>query len=111
MPELTAIKEHRYGGTQRFPGDNYEATDKDAKLLKAVGRAKDKGSARKSPVDLPDEVMSRKVEEAPAEPEAPLPEPNTYLRRDMQAAGQIGETAQSSLSRPGRRPKRSRSED
>lgn len=85
MPDLTAIKEHRYGGKQRFPGDDYTATEKDAKLLKAVGRAKDRAESPKSPVDLPAEVMSRNlepVEEPNADPE---PARGEYLRRDLTA--------------------------
>jgi hypothetical protein len=39
MVEITAARELRYGGQTRHAGDKFEATDKDAKTLVAIGRA------------------------------------------------------------------------
>ncbi len=118
MPKVKAIKEHRYGGAQRFPGDEYEASDKDAKLLKAVGKSGD-ATAQKSVADLPKEVMQRaapepepEVVEEPATPEFRRGE---YHRRDMRAEettelkpetpGRTGEAQQSPSSHPVHRQK------
>jgi hypothetical protein len=51
MPTLTALKEVRYGGATVRAGETFEATEKDARLLKAIGQASD-GEA-KNPTDLP----------------------------------------------------------
>jgi hypothetical protein len=99
LPTLKALKRFPYGRKVLEPGEPFEATDKDARLLKMMGKAKDPDPAPKM-VDLP----KRKTEEAPAEPEAPLS--GHYRRRDMTATdGQTGEAKQPSSSRRGRRPK------
>lgn len=41
MPRLIAIKELRYAGLTYLAGTPFEASDKDAKLLKLIGKAKD----------------------------------------------------------------------
>lgn len=76
MPRLVAIKEHRYASKQMLPGAEYEATDKHAKTLKLIGKAKD---APPAPVVVAPEP----------EPEAPapaVPRRGRYARRDMVAA-------------------------
>lgn len=99
MPTLKALKRFPYGRKVMEPGQPFEASDKDARLLKMLGKASDMDPAPKH-VNLP----KQKVEEAPAEPEAPLH--GRYQRRDMRATdGQTGEETQSSSSRRGRRPK------
>lgn len=39
--KLTATKALRYGGKNLINGDDFEATEKDARLLKAIGSATD----------------------------------------------------------------------
>ena len=76
MPKLVAIKEHRYASRTMMPGEEYEASDKHAKLLKVIGKAKDAAPAVAAPVAPP----------APEEPPAPsVPRRGRYARRDMQA--------------------------
>jgi hypothetical protein len=99
MPTLEAIKIVRYGGKDQQPGDVFEASEKDAKTLKLIKKAKDASGPVKSAADLPSEVMQRssrrepvtedepevveKVVEAVKEDEAPKPQ--TYLHRAMVA--------------------------
>lgn len=52
MPTLTAIAELRYAGRTVHPGDDFEASERDAKLLKAIKKAKDAGT-QKSILDVP----------------------------------------------------------
>lgn len=102
MQKLTAIKEFRYGGAQRFPGDQFDASDKDAKLLAAVGRAE-----IAKPRELPRHIETQRatVKKMEAEDEAPKSEPGRYLRRDMQAeGGQTGEVASRSSSQADQAP-------
>jgi len=40
MPNLIAVREVRYAGRNVFPGEAFEASDKEAKLLVAIGKAK-----------------------------------------------------------------------
>lgn len=98
MPRLISkIDKLKYGkGVYSF-GEAFDATDRDAALLKKIGRATDAPVQRKM-VNLPVHEIKQ---EAPAEPEAPLS--SFYQRRDMRAMdGPIGETTQPSLSRRGR---------
>jgi len=98
MVPLKATTELRYGGVTRHAGDRFEATDKDARLLKAIGKAVDDG-ALPNRTDLP--VL--KTKEAPAEPDVPLPGPGAYRRRDLQAEdGLTGEASAAPSSRRAR---------
>lgn len=45
MPTLTATKALRYAGRSLVAGDDFEASDKDARLLKAIGKAVDAAAA------------------------------------------------------------------
>lgn len=105
MQRLTALKEVRYAGVQRFPGDEFEASDKDARLLMAVKRA--------APVEVKDVPARQKradVGTKEIQP-APLPEAGRYRRRDMQAdSGRIGGTALPSSSQVGQAPEPQTSE-
>jgi hypothetical protein len=77
MPRLIAIKEHRYASKQMLPGTEYEATDKHAKTLKLIGKAKDAEPAPAAPV----------VAAAPEpEPPAPAVPRRRYQRRDLRAS-------------------------
>lgn len=98
MPRLISkIDKLKYGKRAYSFGDAFEATERDAILLKKLGRASDAPVQRKM-VDLPPQKVTQ---EAPAEPEAPLS--SFYHRRDMRATdGPIGEATQPSLSRRGR---------
>ena len=40
MPELIATRAYRYGGRALQPGDPFEASSRDARLLKAIRKAK-----------------------------------------------------------------------
>lgn len=39
MPTLKTLKAHRYGGKPLVPGDEFEARDRDVRILTALGRA------------------------------------------------------------------------
>lgn len=39
MPKIFAVKEVRYAQRRYLPGDAFDASEKDAKLLTAIGRA------------------------------------------------------------------------
>lgn len=69
--ELIAKKSLRYAGQSLEVGDKFEASEKDARLLKAVGRAGE-----------PEEVPSVDVET----PAARTPMKNKYQTRRMKAA-------------------------
>jgi len=100
MALLKAIREVRYAGETRYPGDTFEASDKDAKLLKAIGKA-EYGGEPSNKTDLPKRVKQPTKEVA----EAPAPLSGTYLRRDMVATGQTGGDNPAPSSRRGRPPK------
>jgi len=67
MTEMITIKAHRYAGKMRAPGDKYEASGQNEKLVKALGWAK---------VAPPPDYFV---------PE-PEPKPRSYARRDLAAA-------------------------
>ncbi len=67
---LTAKKELRYAGRQVLAGKEFEATEKDAKILIAINRAC-------LAVDQMPEAEPEQKEEAPKK--------RTYKRRDMTA--------------------------
>lgn len=103
--KLTATREVRYAGINYYEGDEFEASDKDAKLLIAIKKATPEPVKRA--VDLDPEVMGRGSKE-------PLPEENfpsrQYERRDL-TAGPTGGERQSSLPRRGRPRKNAISDD
>lgn len=103
--KLVALKELRYAGTNYLPGASFEASDRDARLLKAVKKAGDPPPAPEKPVhvDMP---------APPAKEPNPGPFVASYLRRDMQAEdGRTGETTSLQFSRRGRPRKVQISED
>lgn len=93
MKLVVACRELRYAGKTLYEGDAFDASDKDAKVLVAVKKAKmpdDKSAARAAARQQSDLPLSPAV----AQPEAPqpvagAPEPTArprYRRRDMTAA-------------------------
>lgn len=68
---MIAVKAMRYAGRDLMPGDEFEPqSDRDARLLRAIGKAKDA-----EPVDDTD----HDDEDAPKK--------RTYRRKDMKAEG------------------------
>lgn len=119
MVQLFAVTRVRYGRRDVQPGEPFEASDKDAKVLVAVRKAT--RAPASAPSDLPKAAMVP-IEPVTPEPEpeptpepeatdtAPLVEPEevreppTYARRDMQAeTGQTGADKQSRSSRQAHR--------
>ncbi len=65
MPKIVAVKEVRYAGVSHLPGAEFEASDKDARLLVAIGKAALTRAPNKTDLPEPAEV---------AEEPAPLDE-------------------------------------
>jgi hypothetical protein len=114
MP-IIATQRIPYGKKRYEVGEEIPASEKDAKLLVAIGKARRSDAG--SPTDLPASVMQagekapEPVDLAPepaadgeAAPEAPA-DPRTDTR-DIAAAGPTGQVRQSQSSRPGRRSNR-----
>lgn len=109
MPQLIVQTDRLpYGKRTYLRGEEFEASEKDAKLLVGIKKARLSETYGSGPTDLPAEVMTRAVK---AEEPAPVvtevvedeaPKSQTYLRRDM-----VAETP--SQKAPGRRgrPKKS----
>lgn len=98
MPTLRAIKELRYASQQRAPGDVFEASERDARLLVAIRKAEahdpDKPRRGRPPKPKPEpEQADTKVAAKDLRAAAPDPDQQdqaedgkrTYRRRDMQA--------------------------
>lgn len=100
MPKLIALKKLRYGKRDYAPGagsEEFEASEKDAALLKAIGKAADAPEpkpARKRQEPAKVEVKSeqpgggdmfRRDQKPTDGTEAPQPGTGTYGRRDMRA--------------------------
>ena len=97
--KMEALKRVKYPhgptGREYAPGEKFEAlSDRDAKALSLVGKAKILEVKKANPVDLPDEVMKPKAkamepepapQEAPVEADVPLRRGRFYQRRDMKA--------------------------
>lgn len=117
MP-IVATQRVPYGKKRYEVGEEIPASPKDAKLLVAIGKAREADQAsvtdlpkRAAPeaVSAPEAVEETavepvaEVETKEAEPEAPV-RPQTYATRHMEA-GQTGEAKPSRSSRPARRQK------
>lgn len=107
MVKIVATQKLPYGSKHYAAGEEFEASDKDARLLVKIGRAAHVQVAHHAPAAVaatPPEPASPEVQEAAQE--AP-DHPRTYSRRDMQAApaGQTGPAKSSPSSRRGRPPK------
>lgn len=96
MPVIVATKELRYAGKTMLADVSFEASEKDAKLLVKIGKARLSDAGKPKSVDLPKEVMSRapvketKVEtaepvEVKAEESVEEAPKRHYRRRDMSA--------------------------
>jgi hypothetical protein len=85
MTALIATRTVRYGRTEYKEGEPFEASEKDAKLLIAIKKAKLVTKAPKI-VDLSPEVMSRASKAEPlTEHEATVFTKRRYRRRDITA--------------------------
>jgi hypothetical protein len=104
MVQITATRELRYAGKRVLPGDTFEASDKDAKILVAVKRATHGPTPAAA---APAHVLATRAApiEREAAPEA-LPGPQTYSRRDMAAEAQSGPTGAARPSRSSPRARR-----
>lgn len=98
MKLVVTAKELRYGGRQMRAGDEFEASDKDARTLKAVRKAADappqvKRSMPAPPAPKPEASLAPKLDTramTPGEGTMAADEEQTrirrrYGRRDMQA--------------------------
>ena len=105
MKRLVVLAERLpYGRNVYRRGEEFEASDKDARLLKFIRKAAD------AVAPPPPAKVKAIVQEVPAEP--PVPLSSHYLRRDMRAEdGRTGETTSLRLSRRGRPRKVRTSED
>lgn len=114
MPALIATKELRYGDRTVHPGEPFDASEKDARLLKAIGKAKDGEPVNKT--DLPKATMPSPADpelgdDKEQEPPAPLERGASYQTRHMEAdTGLTGEEKPSPSSRRGRPQKGRKSE-
>ena len=83
---LTATKPLRYGGRDLVPGDDFDARHpRDARLLKAIGKAKDfEKPAKVAKAPAPDDNPDASDDEAD-KPVAKGADSTTYKRRDMRA--------------------------
>jgi hypothetical protein len=108
MPKLTALKEVRYAGKTIHAGQSFDASEKDARVLTAIGKVSGAEPANKT--DLPKVTTTKAAASAP-EPEGeqadPLERSTKYQTRHMEAdqAGLTGEAASQQSSRRGRRRK------
>jgi len=59
MPIITAVRELRYAGRTIVPGEAFDASEKDAKLLVAIGKARAAGEAPRVPKTEEDIVALR----------------------------------------------------
>lgn len=100
MTPLVAVKELRYAGRPVREGEHFDASEKDAKLLVAIGKATYGEVANNT--DLPKRVTSAQPD--PQEPSVPLDRSQSYQTRHLEA-GPTGEEASPPSSRRGRRPK------
>lgn len=89
--KLIAITELRYAGVNYFPGNEFEGSDNDAMLLKAIGKAKDAPAKAVATKSLKAEAPETKASTQPAQGDVfnqPTEEKSTtgrrrYMRRDM----------------------------
>lgn len=82
--DLIAKKSLRYAGRSLVPGDKFEASAKDARLLKAIGKAVDAGEA--TPGEARKEVGIEPIK----------PAKGAYRTRRMKAEDPTGEAPTSS---------------
>lgn len=89
--KLIAITELRYAAVNYFPGDEFEGSDNDAMLLKAIGKAKDAAAVATKSARLEEPVARPSPAAAPVETSSEVRDDKPtgrrrYMRRDMTAA-------------------------
>lgn len=92
MKLVVICRELRYAGKNIFAGEQFNATDKDAKILIGIGKARDAGRdpvaegkiVRQSDLPLAPAVVERDAT-PPSAPVADAKTRRTYRRRDMTA--------------------------
>ena len=73
---MIAVKAMRYAGRDLMPGDEFEPhSDRDARLLRAIGKAKDGEVAEGEAPEVEDKADDDK------------PKKRAYRRKDMKAEG------------------------
>lgn len=90
MVRLEAISLVRYAGRDQHPGDVFDASEKDAKFLKAIKRAKDAPEVKRPKLVEIKAPVYRTAAVTPAptvepETETDVPAKRQYRRRDMSA--------------------------
>lgn len=94
MPKLVATKAVRYAGKEMAAGEEFDASDKDAKLLIAVHKA-ELAPPPKRPrhIDSQPKVEPKALKPVEEPAADPKPASGLYQRRDMRAEdGRTGET-------------------
>lgn len=87
MVSLLATQPFPYAGVSLKAGQSFEASEKDANLLKLVGRAIDAPARRALPEILTVRVVTRELEpeDESARPDAVARPKRQYRRRDLTA--------------------------
>ena len=91
MKKLRAVKEVRYAGKNRFPGDEFEAADTDAMILcaKDISGGPKAEFVEQSEINRPEIKQPETRDMAAEDLEDPEPASATpkrrYMRRDMKA--------------------------
>jgi hypothetical protein len=113
MVKIVATQNMPYGNRRYAAGEEFDASDRDAKLLVKIGRAAHVHPASHVHAVFKTENVVPVVEPSPSEAQeaAPgaQPSPRQYTRRDMTAepAGQTGPAKPPQSSRRGRQPRAS----
>lgn len=77
MPKFTAIKEFSYGGKLNKPGEEIDVSEKDVRILIAIGRIE-----RSDKVDRSEKKVSSDTKKVSTKDTS-----STYRRKDMRAEG------------------------
>lgn len=84
MRDLVATQAFRYDGKEIAVGDEFHASDSDAKVLEALGRAKP-GAAKQQRAAPKTRAMKSTNELDSSSKDEPSPEAGRYRRTDMRA--------------------------
>lgn len=82
MPRLIATREVRYSGVTHKPGEEFEASEKDARILKGIGKAADPEKRETVP---PRRALRTTALAEDAGEDAGEPARRRYRRRDLTA--------------------------
>lgn len=88
MPKIRALKEVKYAGSLRRPGDVFEATDREAKLLAAIKKAElvaEEDRPRRGRPPKVREPEPAAADDAGQAEDADKPKRGRYARRDLTA--------------------------